>query len=81
MSEVVDIRSRKPVYHEGSPNPRVVAAIEDLLALARDGKVTGVAWTGIGSDFSVETEGHTGDVCRAMAGSLLAVANRVASTR
>jgi hypothetical protein len=59
MADVVSFADRKPVEQAGEPDEELVHRIEDLLAEAKAGTITWLAYAAIRSNNNVRW-GHTG---------------------
>ena len=72
MSEVVRLRDGAPLAHPGNPDESVIAALEKLLAAAKAGEITGIAYA---TQFYDKAVGGTfaGTYSRAQVGRLFAI--------
>jgi hypothetical protein len=74
--KVVHIRGEYPIAHPGSPDPTVIAELEDLLEQARAGQIIGLGWAAMFLDESGQSH-FCGMASYTTVGHLFAVARRM----
>lgn len=73
--KVVDLMGNS-IASPGHPDPYVVKDLEDLLDMAKEGRITGIAFSAVYHDNS-SSNSYTGVISRSMLGGLVMMTQRI----
>jgi len=76
---VVQIRSGVTIAAPGQPDPAVVEELEELLAKAKAGEISGIAWSASLTG-NTSSNHFVGVISRGQVGGLFSVMTRIART-